>query len=94
MLESKFNVETKVVVVDFTGGKEIYAEIRPQLTGLDIGVLGECECVCVCACMCMRGTVYIHVCLSFTVNNVGMSADYPEYFADISSDVRHCCKWT
>ena len=51
VVESKFNIETKVIVVDFSGGKEIYAEIRPQLTGLEVGVLGECECACVCACV-------------------------------------------
>ena len=31
-----------MIVADFTGGKEMYTEIGPQLTGLDIGVLGEC----------------------------------------------------
>ena len=52
VVESKFNIETKVIVVDFSGGKEIYAEIRPQLSGLDIGVLGERECVHVCVRVC------------------------------------------
>ena len=66
--ESKYNVETKVIVVDFTGGKEIYTEIEPQLMGLDIGVLGECVCVCVCVCACVRVCVvcvcvYVHACV-------------------------------
>ena len=44
-----------MIVVDFTGGKDVYAEIGPQLTGLDIGVLGECACVCgVCVHTCVR----------------------------------------
>ena len=95
-----------MIVADFTGGKEMYAEIGPQLTGLDIGVLGECVCVCVCscvgACVCMGVCVctrvcvcvYVYVCvfLYFAVNNVGMSADYPEYFADLPSNVRSCCE--
>ena len=51
VVESKFNIETKVIVVDFSCGKEIYAEIHLQLAGLDIGVLSECECACVCACV-------------------------------------------
>ena len=42
-----------MIVVDFTGGKEMYTEIGPQLTGLDIGVLGECVHVCVRACVCV-----------------------------------------
>ena len=62
VIESQFNVETKVVVADFTGGKEMYTEIGPQLTGLDIGVLGECLCVRACICVC--GYAFLYTCLS------------------------------
>ena len=61
-IESKFHVETRVIVVDFTGGKEMYTKIGPQLTGLDIGVLGEC--VCVRACICVCGYAFLYTCLS------------------------------
>ena len=82
-----------MIVADFTGGKEMYAEIGPQLTGLDIGVLGECACVWGwwCIHVCVRKT-YLCVFLPIAVNNVGMSADYPEYFADLPSNVRSCCE--
>ena len=51
-----------MIVADFTGGKEMYAEIGPQLTGLDIGVLGECVCVCVCVRSCIAFSMH---CLPF-----------------------------
>ncbi|XP_065365153.1 very-long-chain 3-oxoacyl-CoA reductase [Calliphora vicina] len=34
-----YNVETKIVDVDFTGGQEIYSKIQQQIEGLEIGVL-------------------------------------------------------
>uniref|UniRef100_A0A1B0CXA7 17 beta-hydroxysteroid dehydrogenase type 3 n=1 Tax=Lutzomyia longipalpis TaxID=7200 RepID=A0A1B0CXA7_LUTLO len=37
--ETKHNVETKVINVDFTGGQEIYATIEKQIKELEIGVL-------------------------------------------------------
>ena len=40
-----------MIVADFTGGKEMYAEMGPQLTGLDIGVLGARARACVCEVM-------------------------------------------
>jgi 17beta-estradiol 17-dehydrogenase / very-long-chain 3-oxoacyl-CoA reductase len=38
-LKSKYKVNTKVIVVNFTEENTIYTEIRQQLQGLDIGVL-------------------------------------------------------
>ena len=38
-LESEYGVKTRVIDVDFTGGREIYDRIGPQLQDLDIGVL-------------------------------------------------------
>lgn len=37
--EKASNVKTKVISADFTGGNEVYAEIRRQLEGLEVGVL-------------------------------------------------------
>lgn len=36
---SKYNVQTKIVAVDFTSGREIYQDVGKQLDGLEIGVL-------------------------------------------------------
>ena len=41
-LEEKHGRETLVIVVDFSGGMEIYSMIKDQLDTLDIGILGEC----------------------------------------------------
>ncbi|XP_077985323.1 very-long-chain 3-oxoacyl-CoA reductase-like [Glandiceps talaboti] len=38
-IETKYNVKTKIVVVDFTGGEEIYDVVTKTLEGLQIGVL-------------------------------------------------------
>ncbi|PIK62401.1 putative estradiol 17-beta-dehydrogenase 12-B-like [Apostichopus japonicus] len=38
-IASKYNVQTKVIAVDFTSGSEIYENIGQQLDGLEIGVL-------------------------------------------------------
>lgn len=38
-IEKASNVKTKVISADFTGGNEVYAEIRRQLEGLEVGVL-------------------------------------------------------
>ncbi|XP_077864262.1 very-long-chain 3-oxoacyl-CoA reductase-B-like [Saccoglossus kowalevskii] len=38
-IESRYNVTTKVLQVDFTGGPEIYKHIAELLNNLDIGVL-------------------------------------------------------
>lgn len=36
---SKYNVQTKTIAVDFTGGIEIFESIKAQIQSLDIGVL-------------------------------------------------------
>lgn len=38
-LEKAYNIETKVIDVDFTNGLEIYQKIEKEIFGLDIGVL-------------------------------------------------------
>lgn len=38
-IESKYQVETKIIAVDFTAGDHIYHEIEKQLTGLEAGIL-------------------------------------------------------
>ena len=42
-IESKFNVDTKVIVADFTRNKDLYEELAHHIEGLDIGILGECQ---------------------------------------------------
>lgn len=37
--ETKHQVETKIIAVDFTAGDHIYHEIEKQLTGLEVGLL-------------------------------------------------------
>ena len=39
--ESKHQVKTKVIKVDFSGGHEIYEPIAKELEGFEIGVLGQ-----------------------------------------------------
>ena len=41
--EDKYNRECRVIPVDFTAGLDIYSDISDQLSGLDVGVLGECS---------------------------------------------------
>ena len=51
--------------------------------------------MCVCMYVCVRyNALYAYASCLFTVNNVGMAADRPDYFADLSSDVSQCCKWS
>ncbi|KAJ6638293.1 Very-long-chain 3-oxoacyl-CoA reductase, partial [Pseudolycoriella hygida] len=38
-ISQSFNVETKVIAVDFTSGPEIYDQIKKQIAGIEIGVL-------------------------------------------------------
>ncbi|XP_046859287.1 very-long-chain 3-oxoacyl-CoA reductase-like [Xenia sp. Carnegie-2017] len=38
-IEKDYNVETKIIQVDFSGGHEIYDAVLKELDGLDIGVL-------------------------------------------------------
>ena len=39
--EELFNTESKVIVIDFSGGAEIYDGLEEKLAGLEIGVLGK-----------------------------------------------------
>ena len=39
--EDKYNRECRVIPVDFSAGLDIYSDISDQLSGLDVGVLGE-----------------------------------------------------
>ncbi|TMW49558.1 hypothetical protein DOY81_005346 [Sarcophaga bullata] len=38
-ISDNYNVETKIIDVDFTGGQEIYSKIQQNILGLEIGVL-------------------------------------------------------
>ncbi|KAI0213983.1 Very-long-chain 3-oxoacyl-CoA reductase [Lamellibrachia satsuma] len=38
-IEKKYQVKTKTVAVDFTGGPDIYEVVREELAGLEVGVL-------------------------------------------------------
>ncbi len=38
-ISNSFNVQTKVIAVNFTSGPEIYDEIKKQIAGIEIGVL-------------------------------------------------------
>lgn len=38
-LKEAYGTETKIIVMDFTGGAEIYDGLRDKLAGLDIGIL-------------------------------------------------------
>ena len=39
--EEAYGSESKIIVMDFTGGTDIYDGLGEKLTGLDIGILGE-----------------------------------------------------
>ena len=39
MTVDQYKVKTKIILVDFSGGPEIYDKIRTELSGLDIGIL-------------------------------------------------------
>ncbi|KXJ12187.1 Very-long-chain 3-oxoacyl-CoA reductase [Exaiptasia diaphana] len=38
-IRSEYNVETRIIVIDFTGGHEIYQDIGDKLKDLEIGIL-------------------------------------------------------
>lgn len=38
-ISESFNVQTKVIAVDFTSGPEIYDRIKQQIDGIEIGIL-------------------------------------------------------
>lgn len=38
-ISDSFNVQTKVIAVNFTSGPEIYDEIKKQIAGIEIGIL-------------------------------------------------------
>ena len=43
--EEVYGTESKVIVMDFTGGADIYDGLAEKLAGLDIGILGEYFCL-------------------------------------------------
>lgn len=40
-LESKYPVKTKWIAADFSQGIQIYDHIKKELTGIEIGILGN-----------------------------------------------------
>ena len=42
--EEAYGTESKIIVMDFTGGADIYDGLGEKLAGLDIGILGEYCC--------------------------------------------------
>ena len=39
--EEAYGTESKIIVMDFNGGADIYDGLGEKLAGLDIGILGE-----------------------------------------------------
>ena len=39
--EETYGTESKIIVMDFTGGADIYDGLGERFAGLDIGILGE-----------------------------------------------------
>ena len=39
--EEAYGTESKIIVMDFNGGADIYDGLGENLAGLDIGILGE-----------------------------------------------------
>lgn len=39
--EEVYGTESKIIVMDFTGGADIYDGLGEKLAGLEIGILGE-----------------------------------------------------
>ena len=39
--EEAYGTESKIIVMDFNGGADIYDDLGEKLAGLDIGILGE-----------------------------------------------------
>ena len=58
-IETKSKVKTKIIAADF-GSADIYDNIRRELAGLDIGVLGENLLCCVDNNHCIRGNIHQH----------------------------------
>ena len=93
LAEEKYSREV-VIPVDFSDGLEIYPNIAEQLKDLDIGVLsklvGEKKVSRVkginSLSLCYL-SVIITCILSFTVNNVGLGYEHPEFLNECSFDV-------
>ena len=43
--EEAHGTESKIIVMDFTGGADIYDGLGEKLASLDIGILGEYFCL-------------------------------------------------
>ncbi|KAK3729469.1 hypothetical protein QZH41_019789 [Actinostola sp. cb2023] len=43
-IKSEYNVQTRIIVMDFSGGHEIYEGLGDKLKDLEIGILGEKLC--------------------------------------------------
>ena len=44
----QYNREARVILVDFTDGQSVYADIQAEISDLDVAVLGEKSCLTLC----------------------------------------------
>ena len=55
--EEAYGTESKIIVMDFNGGADIYDDLGEKLAGLDIGILGECMDLSLALTVLLVGTV-------------------------------------
>ena len=90
--EEKYKREVVVIPVDFSDGLEIYPNIAEQLKDLDIGVLSKLvgrnnvQSERNSLCLCFLSAIITCI-LLFTVNNVGLGYEHPEFLNECSADV-------
>ena len=73
--EEAYGSESKIIVMDFTGGTDIYNGLGEKLAGLDIGILGEYFCVKALTVL-FVGTVVFYS-QTATTDNLSTMSDQP-----------------